>query len=401
MQLGAPAGQPRGVRRLPEVGDQTAQQQLLRQAHARMRRHFKSAQFQQAQPARRTVGGIQLVDAEFRAVRITRDVDQDVAQRPVDHPGRHLGALLRAAPMDFLKRQFKLVHLVVARFVDARRLAGGADEQARKQVRQRRMVDPVRQQAGQHVGAAQERAVGRRGAAQHEVVAAACARVAPVGHELFGGQARLERGLVQEFGVVHQIGPVAGRVDVDFDDAGVGRHLQHFQARVARRRIAFQHDLHLQLTRGGFHLGHQRQIVFQARQRRHEDKKQAIARLHAHGGARQPRDRFKLGGNAGGVRVWTYPWTYPRSCPWSYPRPCSRSRSGSHARPRTRRGARVLRQQLGRPRQGTPRVERIPIRHHGRVALGRPGQRVQRQAQAHRRIAREQIHALIAQEPGA
>ncbi|MNV20243.1 hypothetical protein D3C71_1111340 [compost metagenome] len=253
--------------------------------------------------------------------------------------------------MDFLKRQFKLIHLVVARLIDTRRLAGGADEQARKQVRQGRMIDPVRQQAGQHVGAAQERAVGRRGAAQHEVVAAARAGVASVGHELFGGQARLERGLVQEFGVVHQVGPVAGRVDVDFDDAGVRRDLQYLQARIARRRIAFHHDLHLQVTRSGFHLRHQRQIVFQARQRRHEDKKQAIARLHAHGGAGQPCGRFKLGGRSGGVRDWTCPRTCPSSCPRTCPFP--RSRSCARPRPRSnpRRGARVLRQQLSRPRQ--------------------------------------------------
>ena len=52
----------------------------------------------------------------------------------------------------------ELVEAVVARLVDARRLAGRADEQAREQVAQRRMVLPVQHQALQQIGPAQERA---------------------------------------------------------------------------------------------------------------------------------------------------------------------------------------------------------------------------------------------------
>ncbi|KAG1249761.1 hypothetical protein G6F65_019002 [Rhizopus arrhizus] len=187
MQFGAPARQARRIGRLPEVRDQAAQQQLLGQAHARMRRHFKGAQLQQPQPPRGAVGRIELVDAEFRPVRIAGHVHQDVAQGPLDHPGRHGIALLGHAPMNFLKCQLQLVHLVVAGFVDARRLARRPDEQAGKQVGQRGVVHPVRQQAGQHIVAAQERAVRRRGAAQHEVVATTRAGMAAVGHEFFGG----------------------------------------------------------------------------------------------------------------------------------------------------------------------------------------------------------------------
>ena len=71
VQLGAPAREPRRrVRRLPEARDQRAQQQLLREAHARVRRHLERAQLQQAEPAGRAVGRIQLVDAELGAVRV-------------------------------------------------------------------------------------------------------------------------------------------------------------------------------------------------------------------------------------------------------------------------------------------------------------------------------------------
>ena len=52
------------------------------------------------------------------------------------------------------------------------------------------MVLPVGDQAAQQVGPAQERAVGRRRAAEHDVVAAAGAGVPAVEHELLGAEAR-------------------------------------------------------------------------------------------------------------------------------------------------------------------------------------------------------------------
>ena len=62
----------------------------------------------------------------------------------------------------------------------------GPDEQAAEEIGKRRMVVPVRQQAAQQVGPAQERRIGRRCAAEHEVIAAAGAGVAAVDHELLG-----------------------------------------------------------------------------------------------------------------------------------------------------------------------------------------------------------------------
>jgi hypothetical protein len=55
------------------------------------------------------------------------------------------------------------------------------------------MVVPVRDHAGEQIGPAQERRIARRRAAEHEVVAAAGAGVAPVEHELLGRQPRLAR----------------------------------------------------------------------------------------------------------------------------------------------------------------------------------------------------------------
>ena len=57
VQLGTPALQARRLVRLgPEARHQRTHQQLLRQAHARMRRHLESAHLEQAEPAGRTVG---------------------------------------------------------------------------------------------------------------------------------------------------------------------------------------------------------------------------------------------------------------------------------------------------------------------------------------------------------
>ena len=50
------------------------------------------------------------------------------------------------------------------------------------------MVVPVREQAAQQVRPAQERRIGRRRAAEHEVIAAAGAGVAAVDHELLGSE---------------------------------------------------------------------------------------------------------------------------------------------------------------------------------------------------------------------
>ncbi|MPN38197.1 hypothetical protein SDC9_185721 [bioreactor metagenome] len=47
VQFGAPAGQTlRRIRLVPEAGDQGAQQQLLGERHAGVRRHFEGTQFE-------------------------------------------------------------------------------------------------------------------------------------------------------------------------------------------------------------------------------------------------------------------------------------------------------------------------------------------------------------------
>ena len=110
------------------------------------------------------------------------------------------------------QRDLELVQAVVARLVDARRLAGRADEQAGEQERQGGVVLPVGDQAGQQVGPAQERAVGGARPADHDVVAAAGAGVAPVQHELLDREPGEPRLLVERLGDLDLLapGPCAG-----------------------------------------------------------------------------------------------------------------------------------------------------------------------------------------------
>jgi hypothetical protein len=72
---------------------------------------------------------------------------------------------------------------------------------------------------------------------------------------------------------------------VDLDHAGVGRHLDVAQARIFRRRIAFQ--VHRPVV-GGRNLldgRHQRSEILGIGERRHKDAQVAVARLDGHGRA--------------------------------------------------------------------------------------------------------------------
>ena len=77
----------------PEAGDERAHQELLGEAHARMRRHLEGAHLEQAEAAGRAVGRIELVDAELGAMGVAGDVDEQIAQQPVDQPRRRLAGL--------------------------------------------------------------------------------------------------------------------------------------------------------------------------------------------------------------------------------------------------------------------------------------------------------------------
>ncbi len=193
VQFGAPSGQALGrVWRAPEAGQQRPQQQLLRQAHLRVRRHFESPQLQQALAPGSGVGRVELVDAKLRPMGIPGHIHEQIAQHPIDQPRRR--GLRRRR--ELLEGDLQLVQRIVARLVHTRRLRGGTEKQAGKQVGQRGMVVPVGHQAAQQIRTPQERRVPGRGAAQDEVITAAGAGMAAIEHELLARQACLPCGLV-------------------------------------------------------------------------------------------------------------------------------------------------------------------------------------------------------------
>src|SRR5271154_5832156 len=101
-----------------------------------MRSHFKGAQFKQAQAQPETFRGIELVDTELGAMRVSRDIDEQIAKQPIDHGRR---AIRRA---QITKSNIELVQGVQARLIDARRLARRSDIHAGKKIRERRVILP-------------------------------------------------------------------------------------------------------------------------------------------------------------------------------------------------------------------------------------------------------------------
>ena len=208
VQRRAPADRRAALRLAPEPGDQRAQQQLLGETHARVGRHFERAEFDEAEPPRRAVGRIELVDADFGAMGVAGDVGQQVAEQAIDEPERRRG-LARLRQIG--ERDFEFVELIVARFVEPRRLAGRPDEQAGEQIGQRGMALPIEDEAAEQVGPAQERRICRLGAAEHDMIAAAGAGMAPVGHEFVDAEPRLARVLIDRGRRLHRLAPCARR----------------------------------------------------------------------------------------------------------------------------------------------------------------------------------------------
>ena len=294
MQGGPPPDERRPQRPLPEHRHQAADEQRLDQRHLRVRRHLEAAQLEQAEPAARRVGAVELVDAELGAVRVAGQVGEQVPQRPVDQPGPRLAAglvLLGGQPLDLGERDLHLVDGLGPALVEARRLARRADEATGEQVGQRRVPLPVRHQAGEQVGAAQQRRVDRLAAAQRQVVAAAGAGVRAVEVELLGRQPLGPRGVVERGGQVALLGPAVRRLHVDLDDAGVRGDDELGQPRVRRRAVALEDDRHREPAGRDLDQAQQVGVVLEPVGRRQEHVHVTVARLE-----RQRRGRRVLRG---------------------------------------------------------------------------------------------------------
>ena len=144
---------------------------------------------------------------------------------------------------------------------------------------------PVQHQALQQIRTAQERRIRRRAAADHHMIAAAGAGVPAVDQEAVGAEPDFGGVFIKAEGDIDGFAPACRRLDVDFDHAGIGRHLDHFDAGIERRRIALDMHLHLHLFGGRLHRRDQFEVIFQLLHRRHEGAENAVADFDRHRGA--------------------------------------------------------------------------------------------------------------------
>ena len=286
----APADEVVRVGLLPEFGDESAQEQMLRETHARVRRHFEGAHLDETQATGAAVGRVELVDAELGAVGVAAGINEQIPEEPVGKPRRNrLAARETDLTIELLKGDFEFVEGVIASLIHARRLRGRADEKAAEDPAQRRMILPVGDERAEQIRTAQHGRIAGRVAANEDVVAAAGAGVASIHHELLGAEPCLAGFLVENGGAVHEFVPRLAGVQIDFDHAGVGRDFQHVETRITRWCVAFDGDGRSELGGGVFDGGDEFEIVFERRDGRHEDVELALARLDAERGADNPR----------------------------------------------------------------------------------------------------------------
>ena len=197
---------------------------------------------------------------------IPGDIDQQVSQQAIDQPG-----LGNFTFWHLLEGDFKFVKRVVTGLIDPWCLTGRADKHSGKEVGESGVVLPIGNQAAQQIGPPQHRTVGRRFSAQGDVVATTGACVTTVLHELFRAETTLSGFFVEPGGILNQLRPAFGWMDIDFDDTGVGCDGQAFQPVIAGWLVAFNDHWHFELCSRFFNRGNQMEILLQGAQRWHED----------------------------------------------------------------------------------------------------------------------------------
>jgi len=58
----------------------------LREAHARVRRHFKGTHLDEAEPAMARIGRVEFINAELGAMRVAARINEQIAEDAVNEP---------------------------------------------------------------------------------------------------------------------------------------------------------------------------------------------------------------------------------------------------------------------------------------------------------------------------
>ena len=183
MELGPPSNETSLVRSFPETRNEGQEQNLLSQTHTLMGRHFEGPEFYQSESTGRAIRGIEFVDTNFGAMRIPRDINEQISKDPIDQPWR--GWRPDVGSGDLGKSQFQFVQGIMTGFIDAGSLTGRADEETGKHIGEGRMPLPVSDHAAQEIGPTQKRTVGRGVASHDHMIASPGSRVSSIQHELF------------------------------------------------------------------------------------------------------------------------------------------------------------------------------------------------------------------------
>src|SRR5260370_42699438 len=101
-----------------------------------MRSHFEGTQFEQTEAQPETLRRIKLVDAELGAMRVSSDIDEQVAEQSIHNERR------AAARRQMAKGNLQLKQSVHPGLVHPPKLARRARLTARKQIQQPRRVRP-------------------------------------------------------------------------------------------------------------------------------------------------------------------------------------------------------------------------------------------------------------------
>ena len=112
------------------------------------------------------------------------------------------------------------------------------------------------------------------------MIAAAGAGVTAVDQKTVGAEPDFGGVLIQAEGDIDRLAPVLRRLDVDLDDAGIGRHLDDLDARIVGRPVALDMNLELQFLGGRLHRRDQFEIILELLDRRHERAQDAVTNLN-------------------------------------------------------------------------------------------------------------------------
>src|SRR4051812_17215002 len=106
--------------------------------------------------------------------------------------------------------------------------------------------------------------------------------MAAIDQKAGGAEPGFRRVFVEAEGDIDRLTPVLRRLNIDFDYAGIRRHLDHLDTGIERWRVALDVHLYLHFFGGRLQRGDELEIVLELFDRRHEGAQHAVADFDRH-----------------------------------------------------------------------------------------------------------------------